>query len=206
MAGHAPPRHLLQPAPQAQQRKHSAAPYGRAAGALADPSGPMTIAALRALIAEELPHIRRLPAPRLPARHFSAKETEPVNTTTTTPAESAPTADPAPLPVGKLLAWAASHPDRTLRDHAEKARTSLDALRERHAAAEELARISTETAELEQRLAQLRARETELNPKRKTRDYDLAEVRAWARSEGMTVPARGRVPGAVVTAWRERAR
>lgn len=172
----------------------------------------MTIAALRALIAEELPHVRRLPAPRLPARPFSAKETEPVNPNPPTapapsvPPATAPTTAPAPLPVGKLLAWAASHPEKGIRDHAEKARASLDALRERHAAAAELARISTEAAELEQRLVQLRAREAELKPARKSRDYDLAEVRAWARAGGMTVSDHGRVPQSVLAAWREQAR
>ncbi|MFF9582464.1 histone-like nucleoid-structuring protein Lsr2 [Streptomyces achromogenes] len=58
-----------------------------------------------------------------------------------------------------------------------------------------------------QRLAEIRARKGELEPAKpkKTRrpvDYPVAEVRAWAAATGVDCPPRGRVPKAVVEAWR----
>lgn len=166
----------------------------------------MTIAALRALIDEELPYVPRHPAPPIPHRHFSAKEPDTVTTIPSTRQEPspAPRAEPAPLPVGQLLAWGAAHPDKAIRDHAEKARMSLGALRTRHQADEELSCIDTEAAELAKRLAELEARKAELVPakSRAPRSYDAAAVRAWALQQDMDVPTRGRVPNAVVDAWR----
>lgn len=166
----------------------------------------MTIAALRALLDEEQPHVRRLPAPRLPRSYFSAKEDpmpeiQPQIQTAEPPDTASP---PAPLlTVGQLLAWAAAHPDRELRDHAQKARDSLDLLRARHETDQELSRITAETAALQERLAALQARQVELKPKGRTRDYDPAEVRVWARENGLPVPERGQIPKAVLTEWRE---
>ena len=33
---------------------------------------------------------------------------------------------------------------------------------------------------------------------RQTRDYDIAAVRAWARSNGIDIPSRGRIPQAII--------
>jgi hypothetical protein len=109
------------------------------------------------------------------------------------------------MPVGQLLIWAAAHSDKTIRSHAEKARTSLESLRARYTADTELARIDGEAARLEKQLEVLRARKAELNPPktpRKTPSYSAAAVRAWARENGITAPERGRVPTAVVDAWK----
>lgn len=37
---------------------------------------------------------------------------------------------------------------------------------------------------------------------RKTRDYDPATVRQWASTQGIEVPARGRIPQTIVDAYR----
>lgn len=167
----------------------------------------MTIAALRRLLDEELPHVSRQPAPWIPHTERKRKELTMSlipNPRAAHPAQ--PTAQAEPLPVGKLLAWAASHPDKSLRDQAGKARDILDVLRDRHQAMTELAEIDTEAAELEKRLAELRARQAELTPKKraKARDYEPAAVRAWANANGYDLPVRGQVPKAVVQAWRDR--
>jgi pyruvate/2-oxoglutarate dehydrogenase complex dihydrolipoamide acyltransferase (E2) component len=134
-----------------------------------------------------------IPAPRDPSTRQTTPDLRAVG-----PAE------PAPITVGQLLAWAAAHPEKTLRDHAEKARTHLDALRSRHQADAELTAIALEAKDLEERLAQLRARETQLQPKkaRRPRDHEPAAVRTWAKEHGIDCPATGRVPAAVVDQWR----
>ncbi|WP_069773056.1 histone-like nucleoid-structuring protein Lsr2 [Streptomyces sp. LUP30] len=117
----------------------------------------------------------------------------------------APAIEPEQLPVGRLLKWGDEHDDVEVRDQAARARIALAGLRQRHAADQELTAITTEAQQLEQRLAELRAREAELAPptKRKpTRDYDPATVRAWAAQTGVDCPDRGRVPKAVVDVWR----
>lgn len=115
---------------------------------------------------------------------------------------------PEPLPVGQLLKWGDQHPDEEIREQAARARAALAGLRTRHAADQELTAITTEAQQLEKRLAELRAREQELAPakpkaKRKTVEYPAAEVRAWASANNIACPAVGRVPKAVVEAWRE---
>jgi hypothetical protein len=111
--------------------------------------------------------------------------------------------------VEDLLAWAAAHDDRAVRKHADQARESLNALRQRRAADDELATIQGETEKLSQRLQELREREALLRPKtgkkqRPARDYDPREVREWARSNGFEVPDRGQIPKKVLEAWRTR--
>ncbi|MDT0387861.1 Lsr2 family DNA-binding protein [Streptomyces dubilierae] len=113
-----------------------------------------------------------------------------------------------PLPVGQLLAWGDSHADPEVQDQAARARAALAGLRKRHAADQELTAITTETEQLEKRLAELRAREAELAPakpktRRKPAAYPAAEVRAWAKENGVDCPPVGRVPKTVVDAWRE---
>lgn len=170
----------------------------------------MTIAALRALLEEEQPHVLRHPAPWIPHtahRHVENTMSTPVpGPPPQAPAPAAPSAAPPPLPVGQLLAWAAAHPEKSLRDQADTARTALDELRARHQGALELQRIETEAEQLEERLAVLRARQAELAPPpkktRRPRDYDAGVVRAWARERDMAVPDRGQLPAAVLAAWR----
>lgn len=111
------------------------------------------------------------------------------------------------IPVGQLLKWGDEHPDAEVQDQAARARVLLHGLRRRHAADQELAAITSERQQLEQRLAELQSREAELAPTkakkpRKPVDYPAAEVRAWAKAQGMDCPSTGRVPKAVVDAWR----
>ncbi|MEU2380383.1 Lsr2 family DNA-binding protein [Streptomyces misionensis] len=112
--------------------------------------------------------------------------------------------------VAALLAWAAAHDDPKVRADGEKAAAVLTALRERRTVDAELERISSEESQLEERLAELRARKNTLRPqpagakrKRQERDYDPSTVRAWARENGHAVPARGQIPKKVLDAWRQ---
>jgi hypothetical protein len=105
------------------------------------------------------------------------------------------------------LAWGDQHPDAEVQDQAARARITLHGLRQRHAADQELAAIDSEEEQLAKRLAELRERKAKLAPAkakkaRKHVDYPAAEVRAWARGQGIDCPATGRVPKAVVDAWR----
>ncbi|MEV5774259.1 histone-like nucleoid-structuring protein Lsr2 [Streptomyces antimycoticus] len=127
-----------------------------------------------------------------------------------TPAPEEAVAEAIPE-LADLLAWAAAHDDQVVRDHGAQASAALAALRERRRVDEELAQITTEATELEKRLADLRARESELRPqpaagrkKKRDRDYDPREVRHWARENGYTLPDRGQIPKAVRNAWRAR--
>lgn len=116
---------------------------------------------------------------------------------------------PETLPVGQLLKWGDDHPETEVRDQAARARAALAGLRTRHAADQELTAITTEAEQLEQRLAELRAREAELAPakprkKRTTaaRDYDTRTVRAWATDNDIDCPRVGQLPKRVLDAWR----
>ncbi|MEV0691807.1 histone-like nucleoid-structuring protein Lsr2 [Streptomyces sp. NPDC050388] len=178
----------------------------------------MTIAALRRLLDEELPDVPRHSAPRLPRQHFTAKETPDMATTVTSPAHpiagltlptpSKPAATSTEeIPVGQLLKWGDDHDDTEIQDQAARVRAGLLGLSKRHAADLELTAITTEAEELEQRLAKLRAREAELAPAKKagrraSPSYDAPAVRAWAKKAGVDCPGRGRVPKAVLDAWR----
>ncbi|MEU2180081.1 Lsr2 family DNA-binding protein [Streptomyces thermolilacinus] len=176
----------------------------------------MTIAALRALLDEELPDVPRHPAPELPHKPSATarKEPPPVQpvpfTQPSTPAP-APAATPAsaPIPVGQLLAWADQHEDPAVREQSAQARTALVGLRRRHAADQELQRLAQEQQDLEERLAAIQARQAELAPPKRRRrrtgnaDIDSAAVRAWARQAGVACPPTGRPPAAVVDAWRK---
>lgn len=168
----------------------------------------MTIAALRALLDQELPDVPRHPAPRLNLPHWSAKEHD-----TMTDTDIEPRPDGACQPSGNtladILAWALHHNDTDVQALGEQARTALAALYERRDRDAELARIEKELAAIDSRAEQLRDRQAELLPpapkKRPSRvDYPAADVRAWARTAGLDCPATGRVPAAVVQAWRDR--
>ncbi|MDT0476218.1 WhiB family transcriptional regulator [Streptomyces sp. DSM 41014] len=130
------------------------------------------------------------------------------NSSNETSVPSPPTAGLEDLPVDGLLAWADAHTDPDIQDQAARARVLLAALAQRRAADTELAAICDETARLEARLAELRAREAELvphKPKKKRGQGPAsgraAEIRAWARTAGFDCPAVGRVPKTVVDAW-----
>jgi hypothetical protein len=112
------------------------------------------------------------------------------------------------MPVGQLLGWAKEHPDTDVQKQATDVAGGLASLRARYATDRELAAVTTEAEQLEKRLAELRARKQELAPakpkaKRKPVEYPAAEVRAWAAANGLDCPPVGRVPKAVVDAWRQ---
>ncbi|GAA2107891.1 Lsr2 family DNA-binding protein [Streptomyces synnematoformans] len=169
----------------------------------------MTINALRALLDEEQPHATRPPAPRQPRSKPTAKENH-VHDPAPPPApKPAPPDDPQEqdTPVWALLAWGDEHVAPEVRDQAADARTAITALRARRDAEQELTAIAVETETLEQRLAELRAREAELAPpktkrKKQPLGYPPADVRAWAAEQGIEVSPVGRVPKAIVEQWR----
>lgn len=149
--------------------------------------------------------------------HSSAERTPEPMTTAPNPQPTPPAVDvqlkaadddPENLPVGKLLAWGDQHLDAEVQDQAARARVALAGLRQRYTADRELTAISSEREQLEKRLAELQAREQELAPAkpkkaRKPVNYPAAEVRAWAKENGFDCPPVGRVPNAVVDAWRQ---
>lgn len=137
------------------------------------------------------------PSERTPTMD-DATATPPNATATVVPAQDAP-------PVGHLLAWADAHTDARIRKAAGQAKDALGILRARHHADEQLKSIDEETARLQHQLAQLQERKAAIAPrvkKARARDYEPADVRAWAGPQGIDVPPRGRIPGHVVDAWR----
>ncbi|WP_030659766.1 MULTISPECIES: Lsr2 family protein [Streptomyces] len=123
------------------------------------------------------------------------------------------TAAATPAPAGTavpdaadLLPWAEAHVEASIRQAGARARAALELLQTRRRTDAELQGIKRTEQELEARLAKLRARAAELKGGRgkqvKPRDYVPAEVRAWAREEGIPCPPAGVVPASVVDAWR----
>jgi hypothetical protein len=167
---------------------------------------------------EDLPAIPTLRSAALPALRdlLSAldpteDDPEPTERTAdmddTVPAQRTPEPTPVPIPVGRLLAWATDHTDAKIRKAATQAKDALQILRTRHAADEQVKAIDAETAALEERLAQLREKRAAAVPGRPKaatapRDYEPADVRAWAATAQVDVPPRGRIPQPVVDAWR----
>lgn len=167
----------------------------------------MTIAALRALLDEEQPWVRRHSAPWIP--HTAHKRTEhdvPYDTPAPQGAHPSTRVDEETASLSQLLRWADDHQDKAVRDQGERVAASLTFLRQRWEADQELTAITTEKEKLQKRLAELAAREAQIAPKKaaKVRDHEPAVVRAWARAQGIDVPALGRVPKHVVDAWRQR--
>ncbi|WP_328739908.1 hypothetical protein OHA91_22910 [Streptomyces erythrochromogenes] len=129
---------------------------------------------------------------------------------TLTPPRPAPVAASAPSAtpdVADLLSWAADHPSPSIRTAGVRASTALDVLQNRRRQDAELEAVTSNVKELEARIEKLRARAAELRDGQKTRqvkprDYVPAEVRAWAREEGIPCPVAGVVPASVVAAWR----
>ncbi|NYV72957.1 Lsr2 family protein [Streptomyces sp. UH6] len=167
----------------------------------------MTIHALRRLLdeidAQGGPEAAREDRLRL------TEGTSPMTTQTAT--TQASPGQPQTLPVGQLLAWGDQHSDPEVQAQAARARAALVGLRQRHAADQELTAITAEKDQLEKRLAELQARQDELQPtpakKRRTpvvRDYDTREVRAWAAEAGIDCPKVGQIPRRVLDAWRQR--
>jgi hypothetical protein len=110
------------------------------------------------------------------------------------------------LPLGKLLAWADAHPDKRVRTMVPRVRDSVAALRTRYDADNELADLAAERERLEQQLSKVAARERQLAPGKTARQppsYDSVTVRKWAAAKGIQCPPRGRIPTAVLDAWRQ---
>ncbi|MFE3853396.1 WhiB family transcriptional regulator [Streptomyces griseorubiginosus] len=172
---------------------------------------PVTVQALKNLL-DEIDEQGGPQAARENRLHLTPptapRDEEPALMPTTTDAEPMPVgqgltaaqANAETLPVGVLLKWGDDHPDADVRDQAARGRAILTGLRQRHAADAELTAVNTELERLEKRLAELHARQAELAPKKKPA-YRPAEVRAWAKANGVTCPGNGRVPKTVVEAW-----
>lgn len=141
-----------------------------------------------------------------PGEDLPTERTAPTMTITTP--ESA--VDPKQLTTSALLRWAGEHTDPGVRDEGARAEAALTGLHSRYIADQELTAITDEAAQLEKRLAELRAREAELAPSRKTkrktgtyvRDYEPRTVRAWAADNGIECPRVGQIPKRVLEAWR----
>jgi DNA-binding CsgD family transcriptional regulator len=193
---------------------------------------PVTVQALKNLLDEidEQGGPQAARDNRLHLTHPTGPMPEEPMTATAEPATPGPAVQPAvvvrppvitspseTLPIEDLLTWGDEHPDPDVQDQAARARAALAGLRTLHAANQELTEIAAEAAQLEQRLAQLRAREAELapgkkpaparktkpKPKANVRDHDTAAVRAWAAANGVDCPRFGRIPQHILTAWRE---
>jgi hypothetical protein len=175
----------------------------------------MTIAAFRALL-DEIDRQGGPEAARHNRLHIPDDDRTSTVDTDTAPTPSLVAARPMPtaheeaesLPVGKLLAWANEHPDPEVQDQAARLGAGLADLRSRYATDRELNAITSEAEQLERRLAELRSREQELAPakpkaRRAAPSYDAPAVRGWARANNIPCPAVGRVPKAVLDAWRQ---
>lgn len=182
---------------------------------------PVTVQALKGLLTEidrqggpqaARENRLRLDGTDVTGAHMS---TAPDHTPASAPAPAALVAVPTPaatgdaetLPVGQLLAWGDQHDDPDVQDQAGRARITLHGLRQRYATDQEMTSLTSEEQQLEQRLAELRARKDKLAPakpktKRQPVGYPAREVRAWAKANGHDCPATGRVPKKVVEAWR----
>lgn len=157
----------------------------------------MTIAALRALIDAELPHVTRHPSPRW---------TGPVPERTDMTAPPTIRPEPPVATVKDMLAWGDNHSSAALRRHAAQARLHLDALREGQRVDAEVRQLAAQEDSLRQRLEALRKQKADLQRgiRKATTPYTAAEVRTWAKDNNITCPAHGRVPQDVVEAWRAR--
>lgn len=125
----------------------------------------------------------------------------------TTPTMTETTTRTEELTTSALLRWAEDHADPDIQAQGARAEAALTGLRTRYVADKELAAVTDEASRLEERLAQLRARQAELAPakKRRTapvRDYDSRTVRAWAAEVGVDCPRVGQIPRKVLEAWR----
>ncbi|MFJ3794977.1 hypothetical protein ACIPSJ_01675 [Streptomyces sp. NPDC090088] len=109
------------------------------------------------------------------------------------------------LQLGRLLKWAEEHHDEDVQATAARTRAALTGLRNRYDADQELTSLTQERENLQRRLAEIQARQDELappKPKKRT-DPNAAAARAWARENNVGCPGTGRVPKAVMDAWRE---
>ena len=82
--------------------------------------------------------------------------------------------------------------ERAEQEKAEKVRAAAEA---------ELAKAREALARAEERARQAGAKTSTRTAFQ--RDHDPKAVRAWAATNGVTCPAKGRVPGPVVKAWRK---
>lgn len=164
--------------------------------------GPQAARDNRLRLPSEEPAMATAPEPAAPAPAVRAVPSDPP-----APADTGQVKRPSEaLPIGRLLKWAEDHDDADIQATAQRTRADLTGLRNRYDTDHELARLATETEGLEKQLAELRARQAELAPpkprKRGAPDPDGVAARAWAKETGVDCPATGRVPKAVVDAWR----
>ncbi|MFJ2007043.1 WhiB family transcriptional regulator [Streptomyces chartreusis] len=168
---------------------------------------PVTVQALQDLLTE-IDHQGGPQAARDNRLNLTSETAMPSTDTTSHPSHIAKaTADS--LPFTSLLKWGDAHPDPAVQAQAAQARVVVHGLRARHAADNELTALTDEAEQLEKKLAELRARKAELEPKKKkrkagshARDYDTRTVRAWAAENGVDCPGVGQIPKRVLEAWR----
>lgn len=118
----------------------------------------------------------------------------------------APSLNPAPVaPRPPLLQAGLAHEDQRIRRAAEKAKAAIDRLsglvREYDAKAEARAEVGRLERELAEAKAALRGPKAKATPG----GIDAKAVRAWAATQGITVPPRGRIPADVLARYTARA-
>lgn len=170
---------------------------------------PVTVQALQDLLTE-IDHQGGPQAARDNRLNLSEPEpTMPSTDTTSHPSHIAKATADA-LPFTSLLKWGDAHPDPEVRAQAAQARVAVHGLRARHAADHELTALTDEAEQLEKKLAEIRARQAEIKPKKKgkrkpssyVRDYEPRTVRAWAAEASVDCPGVGQIPKRVLEAWR----
>lgn len=170
---------------------------------------PVTVQALQDLLTE-IDHQGGPQAARDNRLNLSEPEpTMPNPDTTSHPSYIAKAAADS-LPFPSLLKWGDAHPDPEVQAQAAQARVAVHGLRARHAADHELTALTDEAEQLEKKLAEIRARQAEIKPKKKgtrkpssyVRDYEPRTVRAWAAEAGVDCPGVGQIPKRVLEAWR----
>ncbi|MGW2580814.1 hypothetical protein ACWCYZ_05655 [Streptomyces virginiae] len=127
---------------------------------------------------------------------------------------SQPEAAPAVPDAVALLAWGTGHPAAQVRQFADRALTALEALQVRHRREAEIERVTSRMDKLQQELNRLAEAKAQLTGKSSpkaarttartapVRDYEPAEVRAWARKAGVACAPVGIVPEPVLAQWR----
>lgn len=142
-----------------------------------------------------------------PARHDSAAAPRAAATaepSTVEPAGDHTATEPVGDQIAALLEQADSTGEPRLHRSADKIRELIDGLRTDLAQHLRAVPLRAEQAQLRARLAEIDAQlQGRPAPTVEQPEIDTKKVRAWAAEQGLDCSAHGRVPGAVLTAYRE---